>query len=147
MVRALPHFLSGLELFSIKFLQQEGRNHLGVSVLSEGHTWALVTPARSADEGQGPGLYVPCRVMGIMASTSALASSVSSLASSTSRQPGLSAPGFTTILSSTPRRRGRRKIIQNELWNRASISLRSVRVPPSSSSVAPGLGTKSGSDG
>lgn len=37
-----------------------------------------------------------------MVLTSALASSVRFLASSSSRKPGLSAPGFTTMLSSTP---------------------------------------------
>lgn len=38
----------------------------------------------------------------MMVLTSALASSVSFMASRTSKKLGLSAPGFTTILSSTP---------------------------------------------
>lgn len=46
--------------------------------------------------------YMPCRVTGMIVSTSALASSVNVAASSSNRKPGLSAPGFTTILSSTP---------------------------------------------
>lgn len=50
----------------------------------------------------GQGLYRPWRVTGMMVLTSALASSVSLVASSTSRKPGLSAPGFTTTLNSTP---------------------------------------------
>lgn len=38
----------------------------------------------------------------MLAPTSARATWVSVLASSTNREPGLSAPGFTTTLSSTP---------------------------------------------
>lgn len=54
------------------------------------------------DETELHGLYIPCRVMGMIVLTSALASSVRFLASSTSREPGLCAPGFTTTLSNTP---------------------------------------------
>lgn len=46
--------------------------------------------------------YMPCSVTGMIVSTSALASSVNVVASSSNRKPGFSAPGFTTILSSTP---------------------------------------------
>lgn len=91
---------------------------------------------------------MPWRVTGIMTSTSARAISVRSVALSMRRNAGLwVTPGFTTILRRTPKKSRKKTFILR--INRSEIYLLFSKKYglPSSSSLASGLCTNSGSDG